>query len=271
MPRLPKNLNQLFSYDRTDLTTSARESVHREFKQGFIANDFSEYTKTIAAFANTDGGQIIFGVTDSPRRLVGTNRAEFPDEAKWTNRLREDFAPGVNIEIADYRVKDVVVIVIDVLRSPDRPVICRKSRSKKAKDKKGADVDLSVIREGTIYYRYSGQTQAVGYNELSVMLQEREDERMQKFVKAVETIQRVGVDNAGIVDLTATADKPNLYLTPEMARSLNFIEFGNIKHKEALRRTSLLARPSFRRLSTAPFTTSTKISPPKRRSCSRPS
>jgi len=60
-----------------------------EFKQGFIASDFSDYTKVLASFCNTAGGVIVFGVSDRPRTIIGSE--DIPDEAKWVDRLRADF------------------------------------------------------------------------------------------------------------------------------------------------------------------------------------
>jgi predicted HTH transcriptional regulator len=46
---------------------TSREGKHREFKQAFVQSDFADYTKTLAAFSNADGGCILFGISDKPR------------------------------------------------------------------------------------------------------------------------------------------------------------------------------------------------------------
>ena len=78
---------------------------HREFKRNFNQSDFSDYTKTLASFANAGGGVLIFGVEDKPRRITGID--EIVDEAKWADRLREDFAPEIEIATKVYDVRDL--------------------------------------------------------------------------------------------------------------------------------------------------------------------
>ena len=46
------------------------ESKTVEFKEMLPPNS-EKYTKTIVAFANTQGGKIIFGVVDETREIVG--------------------------------------------------------------------------------------------------------------------------------------------------------------------------------------------------------
>lgn len=43
-----------------------REDKNHEFKQSFNMANAAMYLKTIAAFANNEGGYIIFGVKDKP-------------------------------------------------------------------------------------------------------------------------------------------------------------------------------------------------------------
>jgi len=54
-----------------------RESTQLEFKEKFGLKSLAKYLKSIAAFANTKGGIIIYGVKDSPRIPVGINRDKF--------------------------------------------------------------------------------------------------------------------------------------------------------------------------------------------------
>ena len=49
----------------------SRESARREFKVTFERADLPRYAKTMAAFANAQGGMLIFGIRNKPRELVG--------------------------------------------------------------------------------------------------------------------------------------------------------------------------------------------------------
>ena len=51
-----------------------RESSTIEFKESFNFGNMPKYSKTMAAFANNKGGYILFGIKDSPRELIGTDK-----------------------------------------------------------------------------------------------------------------------------------------------------------------------------------------------------
>ena len=103
-------MSKLIQYDLDSLTVTARESKHREFKQALVPNHLSDYTKTIAAFGNADGGYILFGIGDKPRQIVGA--PEIPDEAQSADLLRDDFDPEVSIMTKTYAVGALQVYAV---------------------------------------------------------------------------------------------------------------------------------------------------------------
>ena len=234
MADLPDNIDDLIEFDLDTLRVSSREGKHREFKLLFKPRELSRYTKTLAAFANADGGMIIFGVGESPRRIEGIDQSTFLEEADWTNRLRQDFDPEITISIKEYQVTDKKVIVVQTDPNPERPVLCRRDRSI-AIQEKGGDKDICLLKEGLIYYRYSGQTRPIGYTELQALLQERDDHRQRSFLESIQLISQIGPDRTGIVDIaeieTPSSDVP-LYVTREIAKSLNFIDQGQFVEKD---------------------------------------
>jgi hypothetical protein len=76
------------------------------------------------------------------------------DEARWADRLREDFAPEIVFSTRTYEIKGKILLAIGTNASPHRPIIARINRSKKSADKDGKPIITESIREGTIYYRY---------------------------------------------------------------------------------------------------------------------
>lgn len=56
--QLPKLLE--LSVDKATNKVSNRESEHREFKLKFENNNLPKFAKTMAAFANRDGGVLFF-------------------------------------------------------------------------------------------------------------------------------------------------------------------------------------------------------------------
>jgi predicted HTH transcriptional regulator len=175
----PEKLLDLIQFDPESLTVTARESKHREFKQAFVQNDFSDYTKTLAAFGNASGGYILFGVSDKPRRIVGAG--EIVDEARWADRLRDDFDPEIAIATKVYSLGSLNVFGVAVEPLPHRPIVCKRSRSKQVPGKDGKARDIEVIREGAIYYRYSAQTRFIGYPELMHLMAERRNSAGKSF------------------------------------------------------------------------------------------
>ena len=67
----PENPNRIIS----------RESTTVEFKASFhrSTNKWDEYGKTIAAFANTKGGCLVFGVKNRPHDLIGLGNDYFDE------------------------------------------------------------------------------------------------------------------------------------------------------------------------------------------------
>lgn len=58
-------------YDSINDRIISRESSWLEFKESFNWNSKDKYAKSMAAFSNTGGGYITYGIKDLPRDLVG--------------------------------------------------------------------------------------------------------------------------------------------------------------------------------------------------------
>jgi hypothetical protein len=256
---VPENPADLFQYDAANLNVTGREGKHREFKRQFVLNDFSDYTKTLAAFANTAGGAIIFGVSDKPRRIVGI--AEVIDEARWADRLREDFSPEIEVATRTYEASGLMMFAIGVDASPHRPIICRKNRSKRAPGKDDQPRDVEVLREGTIYYRYAGQTRAIGFAEFAALLDERERRRMKAFMETLKVVERVGMENAGVVNMTK--DVSSILVSRETAKGLNLIDRGRFVEDDGSPAYVVLGQVELNKVIHAPLDEVIKIFRPK--------
>jgi hypothetical protein len=228
MSILPARLEDLIDFDKVTLLVSSREGKHREFKQQFTAGDFSRFTKVLAAFCNTAGGVLIFGVAEKPNRIEGVDLATIPDEAAWTDRLKKDFDPEIPFEIRHYEVNRLKVVAVGVERHVRPPVICKRDATVRIK-KRDKQSDETVIQQGIIYYRQAGQTRPITFAELTVLLQERDDRRLRAFLDNVQIMQKIGPERVGIVDASRAAapgEMAKLYVSREVAKSLNFIEKG---------------------------------------------
>lgn len=234
MPILPDRLKDLVDFDAATLRVSSREGKHREFKQQFSNADFSRFTKALAAFCNTDGGVLFFGIAEKPNRIEGVDVATMPDEAAWTDRLKKDFDPEIPFETKHYEVNGRTVAAIGVERHVQRPVICKRDATVRI-EKRGKQSDETVIQQGAIYYRQSGQTRPIAFAELTALLQERDERRLRAFLENVQIMQKIGPERVGIVDASKAAalgEATKLYISREVAKSLNFIDKGRFVETE---------------------------------------
>lgn len=226
---LPDQLSELIDFDLVTLRVNSREGKTREFKQDFKRVDLVDYSKTMAAMANADGGVIIFGVTERPRRVLGFPIASLCDEADIVSHLRDSFHPEIAFSTRQYDHNGGIVFAIQVDRCANPPVICRKGRSKSVTAQDGTRTDKQITTEGSIYFRYSAQSRHIDYSELNALLEERERRRMQKILETLKAVEKVGYEKVGVVDVTTLA-KPEgtttLYISKEVAKSMNFIDRG---------------------------------------------
>lgn len=256
MLELPENITDLLHFDPATGTVTTRESKRLEFKRDFVRGDFSEYTKVLASFANAAGGVIIFGVSDSPRHIEGC--PTFPDEAAWEDRLREDFDPEIPFAVRSYDIGSARLHVVGVDSAMYKPVLCKKSRSKQVTSTKG-NKDVEVIREGSTYYRYAGQTRHINYPDLSAMLHERESKYLQKMMETLQVVQKVGLENAGVVDMSVPQSAA--YMSAEAAKGLAIIDKATIVQEKGAPAYVMMGSVGTKEIVHAPFSDEDKNIP----------
>jgi ATP-dependent DNA helicase RecG len=93
------------------------EDLHTDFKEQFSSN--RELAKDLVCFANTDGGQLIFGVSND-KRIVGI---EDPD---WLFNKVDDIAfqhcePPITVVQESLDVEDRTIVVVSIPKGDTRP------------------------------------------------------------------------------------------------------------------------------------------------------
>lgn len=165
-----------------------RESSYLEFKESFAKNT-KKYLKTIASFANTKGGIILFGVKDSPRDIIGVNENfdNFSQE-QFTENLNSYFSPEIEwiSGVLTYDGDRLGYIYIE--ESEDKPVIALKNES----DEK--------INTGDIYYRYNARSEKIRYPEMKRIIEENKKKEQERILKLIETIKNSETTNLGIIN-----------------------------------------------------------------------
>lgn len=202
-----------------------RESINIEYKQNFqLGDNLLKYIKTLVGMANNKGGQIIFGVQDSPHIPIGMTNQKFYDidPKEIDSRIREYFSPEIKWSVAfqDFQGKSFGMLSIE--EANVKPIVCKKNKS-------------DCLREGAIYYRYRGETKEIEYPELVQILEkEREKERL-LWIKHIEKISMVGPRNVHILDKyngeISFGDRKVL-LDKSLVNQLNFIREGHFTEKD---------------------------------------
>jgi len=202
-----------------------RESFDLEFKGAFHYGDsLAEYMRSIVGMANNKGGEIIFGVKDSPRKPIGLTNDKFENcDSNIINKfLTEYFSHEVEWYMETVEVLGLQFGRLWVEEANQKPIVCRRT----FKDK---------LREAAIYYRYRGETKEIGYPELTKILdREREKEKL-LWLKHVEKIGQVGPQNIHLIDTyngEIQTGKGRILLDKSIADKLKFIKEGQFSEKE---------------------------------------
>ena len=97
------------------------ESKNTEFKEE-LPKKSEKYTKTVVAYANTQGGKLVFGVVDETREVVGIDEAIlFQTMDSIANAISDSCMPQIIPEIEPNTVEGKTVIVVTVAPEPHRP------------------------------------------------------------------------------------------------------------------------------------------------------
>ena len=112
------------------LTGNAFESRETECKQIFNRDNIEGWIKTIAGFANADGGTMYIGVDDKTNQLIGFERKQADNERNYfNNQINEHISPRppYKVDFISYKIrgKERFIIAVKVEKSPVRPVIVK--------------------------------------------------------------------------------------------------------------------------------------------------
>ncbi|MEE1961998.1 RNA-binding domain-containing protein [Allomuricauda taeanensis] len=202
-----------------------RESFDLEFKQSFHYGDsLALYCRSLVGMANNKGGELIFGIKDSPREPIGlkNDRFENCDPNRINQFLIAFFSHEIHwsIETLEYHGNSFGRISVE--ESSIKPVVC-------------TAVYKNILREAAIYYRYRGETKEICYPELAAILQaEREKEKL-LWLKHVEKIGEVGPQNIHLIDTfngEISTGKGKILIDKSIVKALKFIKEGEFTEKK---------------------------------------
>ncbi len=107
------------------------ESKNVEFKETPPKNT-AKYTKTVIAYANTQGGKLFFGVADKTREIVGIDASIlFQTMDSIANAVSDSCEPQIVPEIEPYTINGKTIIVVSVAPEPQRPYYLKSNGKEK--------------------------------------------------------------------------------------------------------------------------------------------
>lgn len=92
------------------------ESKNIEYKQEIPAKS-ERYMKSVIAFANGDGGRIVFGIEDKTGRVVGFPSETIPEKIDAvTNAIWDSCEPKIRADVYPFNLGDKTVIIAEIPR-----------------------------------------------------------------------------------------------------------------------------------------------------------
>ena len=106
------------------------ENRELEIKQRLDRENTVDWLKTVAGFANADGGVMYVGATDKEHDVIGYERREADEERNYFNNqinLHVSPRPPYTVGFIKYEIreKERYVLKIEVESSPVKPVILK--------------------------------------------------------------------------------------------------------------------------------------------------
>ncbi len=202
----------------------SRENSRLEYKETFNwRNGRAKYAKTMAGFANNNGGFIVFGVKNSPHDLIGIDTTRFDelDPAEVTGYLNSRFSPEIEWESFRIEVAEVQLGIFAVTAAGLKPIVCSRNDGKE-------------LREAEIFYRYRGRSERMRYSELQRVLEERQEQERNAWFEHLSRVARIGVENVGVLNLIdgeISGPGGRLLVTEELLERVQFIREGRFTER----------------------------------------
>ena len=221
-PMFDQALAKIFKKSsRNENLIGTNEGVTIEYKESFGWKSFSEYYKTMASFANRDGGYLIFGVKDKPHILQGLQgkaleRFESIDNQTVSTNLRERFSPEIvwTKKVYVFDGKDYGIIY--TYSAVDKPIICKKNDDE--------------IKRGAIYYRYNAQNSEIDYPELKAIIDHEKEKINQQWMQTIRQIGDSGIARTALLDLDQgkiISPNSHLYVDESLLQQIKFVKEGS--------------------------------------------
>ena len=184
------------------------ESKRAEFKE-MPPKNTEKYTKTVVAYANTQGGKLIFGVVDETREVVGIDEAIlFQTMDSITNAISDSCEPQIIPEIEPYTVEGKTVIVVTVAPEPRRPYYLKsKGKEKGTYIRVGATTRLASPEK---IKELEMEGAKISWDELTCVGYEVTENAIKKLCRDMNTYRKEMQERKALTEKLPTVTRTNL-------------------------------------------------------------
>ncbi|MGN0014967.1 MAG: ATP-binding protein [Candidatus Gastranaerophilaceae bacterium] len=211
---------------KPDGTLFHRENSTLEYKEQFNFAGLADYLKDFAAFANNNGGYLIFGIKDKPRTLIGMSQQSIKqfekiDPQKITGGILEHFSSEIKYEYDSFFIDERTYGVFYISEIKNKPIIAKKDAG-------------NIFKNGEIHYRYGGRTDKIRYAELEAIINERIEQTNKEWRSFLRSSSNLEPSKTHLLTSQSSAigkDNNILYIDENTAKKINFLKEGEFKEK----------------------------------------
>lgn len=208
-----------------------REKANLEFKEK-ISDSF---LKTVVAFANYNGGEVLFGIDDKGEVLGLKNLKE--DAIAIENKINDSIKPQINYEI-DMNCKEKI-IRLKVFPGDEKPYFY-KSKTYKRNDSSTVEVDSLELKKLIV----EGQNKS--YDSLSTNIDTYSFDYLEKKFREIVGIEKINTDILKTLELVDRNKKltnaGNLFADKNDCHLIDMVRFGDNQN-------TILSRSQFKDIS----------------------
>jgi hypothetical protein len=198
------------------------ETSDQECKAQFDPRRMEPIVRAVAALANNRGGFVFIGVQNADCRVIGMPNTAFQDTdiVRITDKLKTLLTPTPVFAKEVIDLGGMAVGIVHVEKYPNPPIIVCK--------------DADGLEDGTILFRYPGQSGKIKFGDLMAMLRERDRAATQTLLASASRLSEIGADRALIVDTEKgelDAGTKRIVIDRALADQLDFIREGEFEER----------------------------------------
>jgi hypothetical protein len=199
------------------------ETDRIECKRGFRLSPqerFADIIRSVAGLANNSGGYIFIGIANGTYAVEGLPDDRFvnADPAEINRLLVSSLDPVPQVTSSVLEVGGRKIGVLHVAKHGRPPVLATKNIG-------------TELRDGTIYFRYVGETRAIRPGELRYIIAEREQRAVADFSKRIARLGK-GVDATLNLDTGEIEGKAGrLFVDKSLLPAIQFVREGDFEHR----------------------------------------